>query len=561
MILSKVRSSFLRLNSVSFLALPERFVQGSKHVLVLSAGARPRALHSSTNFTHSVLSLSSGSTQTVPQTTIAAVGLAVLGFGTYQWIGKEAQALEVDEPHQWGYPEKAADIRRITSWQPYSMEDVEYYLRAGERTVLPPMERLDFLRADCVQVHSNWPMEDSISPFMACGGKSGVGWLAFGIYDGHSGVETASALQTFLIPYVLGEMVDLQHSLYPNASSEVASVMGDLQPDQIDMAIKSSFLGLDRLIVEGGAKAIVENRYLNDAMSELAPSYAGSCALLCLYQQKNQTLRVACTGDSRAVLGRRNAAGDWEAVALSTDQTGFNESEVARLYDEHPGEKDIIKDGRLLGLAVTRAFGDGLWKWPKEVAEEARQRLFGRPPRPGSISPPYLTAEPVITTTKISPQNGDFLVMATDGLWDNLSSEEAVGLVALWLEQNGMASVAPPLPPADLAVQDSRERAWVEREATRRRGPKSKNAYTESIYGQDKHFVVKDKNVATHLARNALGGGDEDVLRGRLTVPPPFARNLRDDITVEVIFFGESKDNTGVTGEQTAAQAFDLETY
>lgn len=381
--------------------------------------------------------------------------------------------------------------------------------------------------------------------------------------DTRSGVETALALETLLIPYVLREMQELQIELYPDATLEVASLMGDLQPDQIDMAIKNSFLGLDRLIVEGGAKAIVEDRYLNDAMSEVAPSYAGSCALLCLYQQKNQTVRVACTGDSRAVLGRRNAAGNWEAVALSTDQTGFNESEVARLAAEHPGEKDIIKDGRLLGLAVTRAFGDGLWKWPKEVAEEAQQRLFGRRPRPGSISPPYLTAEPVITTTKISPQNGDFLIMASDGLWDNLSSEEAVGLVALWLEQNDISATPPPLPPIELVIQESNERARTQRQGMRRRGPKSKNAYTESIYTQEKQFVVKDENVATHLARNALGGGNEDVLRGRMTVPPPFSRNLRDDITVEVIFFGkDSTDTAGsTTWEQTAAQAFDLETY
>ena len=351
-------------------------------------------------------------------------------------------------------------------------------------------------------------------------------------------------LETFLIPHILLEMEELQHSLYPNATLEVARVMGDLQPDQIDTAIKNSFLCLDRLIVEEGAKAIVEHRYLSDAISEVAPSYAGSCALVCLYQQTNQTLRVACTGDSRAVLGRRNAAGNWEAVALSTDQTGFNESEVARLYAEHPGEQDIVKDGRLLGLAVTRAFGDGLWKvlnptgikctactyrfkWPKEVVEEARQRLFGRHPRPGSISPPYLTAEPVITTTKISPQNGEFLIMATDGLWDNLSSEEAVGLVALWLEENDMASLPPPLQPFDVMIQDHNERVRAEWEKPRRRGPKSKTAYTESIYTREKHFVVKDKNVATHLARNALGGGDEDVLLGRLTVPPPFSRNVR----------------------------------
>ena len=81
-----------------------------------------------------------------------------------------------------------------------------------------------------------------------------------------------------------------------------------------------------------------------------------------LYEHKGSTLKVACTGDSRAILGRQNAAGIWEAMVLSVDQTGHNKDEVARLRSEHPNEPDMIKDGRLLGLAVTRAFGDGIWK-------------------------------------------------------------------------------------------------------------------------------------------------------------------------------------------------------
>ena len=103
-------------------------------------------------------------------------------------------------------------------------------------------------------------------------------------------------------------------------------------------------------------------------MSELAPSYSGSCALVSLYEHKTKLLRVACTGDSRAILGRQNADGEWEAVILSVDQTGYNNVEVARLQSEHPDEPDMLKDGRLLGIAVTRAFGDGLWKVGTNIA-------------------------------------------------------------------------------------------------------------------------------------------------------------------------------------------------
>lgn len=167
------------------------------------------------------------------------------------------------------------------------------------------------------------------------------------------------------------------------------------------------------------------------------------------------------------------------------------------------------------------------FKWPKEVAEEAQRRLFGRSPRPGSTSPPYLTAEPVITTTKISPQNGDFLIMASDGLWDNLSSEQAVGLIAQWLQENDPSAVLQPLSLSDLLdLEKVAAPARVEKGPIPRGRPGPKRAYTESIYAQEKRFVVKDDNAAVHLVRNALGGGDEDVLRGRLTVPPPYSRNL-----------------------------------
>ena len=74
--------------------------------------------------------------------------------------------------------------------------------------------------------------------------------------------------------------------------------------------------------MEQGATAITGPSFLNEAMSQIGPAYSGSCALVSYYHSESQLLKVACTGDSRAVLGRRNAAGKWEARALSRDQVG-----------------------------------------------------------------------------------------------------------------------------------------------------------------------------------------------------------------------------------------------
>ena len=56
---------------------------------------------------------------------------------------------------------------------------------------------------------------------------------------------------------------------------------------------------------------------------------AGSCALLA-YLEGSQ-LYIACTGDSRAVLGERRLDGTFSSLELSADQTSKNSQEYNRL--------------------------------------------------------------------------------------------------------------------------------------------------------------------------------------------------------------------------------------
>lgn len=53
-----------------------------------------------------------------------------------------------------------------------------------------------------------------------------------------------------------------------------------------------------------------------------------------------------------------------------------------------------------------------------------------------------------------------------------------------------------------------------------------------------KHFVNEDDHAAVHLVKNALGGKRRDLFTGLMSLHAPFSRNVRDDITVHVIFFG-----------------------
>jgi pyruvate dehydrogenase phosphatase len=264
-----------------------------------------------------------------------------------------------------------------------------------------------------------------------------------------------------------------------------------------------------------GLKALVGAQTKGEAVSRTAPARAGSCALLAVHDPVSSILRVACVGDSRAVLGRKSPSGqDRTAIAVSEDQTGFNEKEVERITADHPGETGIIdpKSGRLLGMAVTRAFGDHRWKWPAAAIQQWSETYFGPGLRPNYKSPPYMSAEPVITTTRV--QGGDFVILASDGLWDRITNDDAVKCVTMWLDRTKSPAL-----PAPAQVH------------------KAEIGFPQGMVSPDQ-FVVEDDNVATHLIRNALGGRRRDHFCGELSLQAPESRHERDDITVQVIFFG-----------------------
>lgn len=129
------------------------------------------------------------------------------------------------------------------------------------------------------------------------------------------------------------------------------------------------------------------------------------------------------------------------------------------------------------------------------------------------LTPPYLTAEPVITTTKIELEKGDFLILASKGLWDHLTNEQAVGLVGRWLKQNDVHHMAPEYD----FLSDTGVLEQI-RSGPPADDPGPGRAYTETRFADEKHFVVVDDNAAAHLVRNAFGGDREDLLRALISV-------------------------------------------
>lgn len=301
--------------------------------------------------------------------------------------------------------------------------------------------------------------------------------------------------------------------------------------DIIESAIKTGFTKLDDEIVNQSVQKVLKANNRVVAAELLAPALSGSCALLSFYDTRTKLLRVACTGDSRAVLGRRSESGKWSATRLSTDQTGANPDEAARLRKLHPGEEHVVRNGRVLGgLEPTRAFGDATYKWTREVSEVLRKQFFARSQSPLLKTPPYVTAEPVVTTTQMNPEKGDFVVMATDGLWEMLTDEEVVGLVGKWIETQGRVSSNTQFDSVWNKVFGSKKDNLPVEASTGKSTDGSKTPIRVAQWGsktEDTRFVVEDKNVATHLIRNALGGKNQEQVSALLTLPSPYSRRYR----------------------------------
>ncbi|KAM0667740.1 hypothetical protein ACQRIU_003605 [Beauveria bassiana] len=359
-------------------------------------------------------------------------------------------------------------------------------------------------------------------------GRGGESWVASTIFDGHYGWQTADHLEKELLKAVQAKLNKLQW---------------DSRTDQsIQHAIETAFEELDDSIIRGYVDcARNKDMALENKVPYMEVAMAGSCALLVLYNPKSKTIYTACTGDSRAVLGKQTADGTWEPLALSEDQTGATESEVARLKKEHPNEEVITHGNRVLGLAISRAFGNFPWKSSHEVQEELGKRFIqGKPKEKTEIpTPPYLIAKPVVTITKLEAEQPAFLILASDGIWDNFENYEAVELVVRWLEAQSESN----LEEMKMKLRITPETAWWKREPQAEADYPTGFDFLERWNDFDIRFrqeraVIEDlDNVAVHLLRNACGANHRELLRGRLAYRPPFARDVRDDMTVQVLFF------------------------
>ncbi|KAM0790407.1 hypothetical protein ACM66B_003289 [Microbotryomycetes sp. NB124-2] len=123
-------------------------------------------------------------------------------------------------------------------------------------------------------------------------------------------------------------------------------------------------------------------------------------------------LRIICAnaGDSRAVLSHGG-----EAKPLSFDHKPTNKSETSRIV----AAGGFVEFGRVNGnLALSRALGDFEFKQSTHLDPEHQ----------------IVTADPDITVHE-HDEDDEFIVIACDGIWDVLSSQQVIDFVRLSVSQ------------------------------------------------------------------------------------------------------------------------------
>ncbi|XP_039954778.1 probable protein phosphatase CG10417 isoform X1 [Bactrocera neohumeralis] len=184
------------------------------------------------------------------------------------------------------------------------------------------------------------------------------------------------------------------------------SLVYSSEDEEIEEAENSSVYSSDEEIEEEEEEdeetALANEQFCADMIEEPGKD-SGCTAVVALLNGRD--LYVANAGDSRCVVCRNG-----KAIDMSLDHKPEDEEESARIIKA--GGR-VTLDGRVNGgLNLSRAIGDHAYKMNLELPAEAQM----------------ISALPDVRKLIITPED-EFMVLACDGIWNYLSSEEVVDFV------------------------------------------------------------------------------------------------------------------------------------
>ncbi|KAJ7032895.1 phosphatase 2C-domain-containing protein [Mycena alexandri] len=289
-------------------------------------------------------------------------------------------------------------------------------------------------------------------------------------------------------------------------------------PDAIHSVIKTAVKYGDESVLKYFLGRVFSSPSKKNATDGIVATSA-SCMISALYEDDGRPREPDAEGLVK-----------YDLHVLSEDHTPSNPAEKTRVEELHPGE-DIIENGALLDRPYTRALGDGKLKWAPDVQAKLHKDYLGAPPDPRVKTPPYISAEPDVSTIKVLP--GDFLVMTSHWVGECLTDEEVVGLVGAWLNKHGethLVDVAPatpePTPPEAIAPREL---------PVDLKGEDKTVMYRR--WNVPKRFINVEPTPTAHIAYNAMGGADTELREALLQLSPAASEGNVKAIGVAVVFF------------------------
>nr|XP_043630601.1 probable protein phosphatase 2C 21 [Erigeron canadensis] len=235
----------------------------------------------------------------------------------------------------------------------------------------------------------------------------------FGVYDGHGGKVVAKFCAKFLHQQVL------KHEAYSTGDIETSVQKAFLRMDEMMRGQRGwrelSVLGDKMNKFSGVIESLIwspkggeASHQPDDWAFEEGPhsDFTGptSGCTSCVAIMRSNQLIVANAGDSRCVISRKG-----EAYNLSRDHKPGLDIERERILKAG----GFIHAGRVNGsLNLTRAIGDMEFKQNKFLTPEKQ----------------IVTANPDVNIVELCDDD-DFMVLACDGIWDCMSSQQLVDFI------------------------------------------------------------------------------------------------------------------------------------
>ncbi|CAI5533045.1 unnamed protein product [Closterium sp. Naga37s-1] len=259
----------------------------------------------------------------------------------------------------------------------------------------------------------------------------GAGFLYAGVFDGHAGVYLTATRCAF-------DGHPVRFDGHPGASSakflsdelhddcmealEGGAVLEDEDLTAAEDALEDAFLKADQRLLQ----------WLEEHSSEPESGSTGTVAFV-----RHDRLFVAHIGDSRAVM----AVGGGDEGYISDDHKPSGDSGKAQAEIKRINKAGgWVSQGRVCGvIAVSRAFGNVAFKTRKEEMMQQgvkKGRWTTRWVSKRKYDSDWISALPDVYGTELT-EDAEFVIIASDGLWDAFSSSEAVSFVRSEMEKHG----------------------------------------------------------------------------------------------------------------------------